>query len=278
MEDGHFPTGIIGALIDEKHYQAMGDALWLFAYLVHRQTKPNGLVLGGKPITDEEIGVETRIPIKTIRRMRSILRDYPYIETIRTPRGLRYRILKPKKFAYKQEQLPMEEIVSDSPEWGNHSESDYPENGNRVPQTGQSNIRQAVDLQNSKPDISTDDERPPQAIPTQPLVGFKLFWEAYPENRRIGENVAQRAWLSRVRADDRWPEVLAGLELWKKCAQWADPQFIPNIETFLKRDQWKDVPPKENQRGADQSRNRKAGDKTGAYRESGKKYRQPTVL
>jgi hypothetical protein len=74
------------------------------------------------------------------------------------------------------------------------------------------------------------------------LPGFSVFWEAYPQARRVSKAVALRAWLSKVKADSLWPEVLTGLEKWKKCDQWRDPHFIPHPATFLNQMRWKDEP------------------------------------
>jgi len=34
----HYWVGLKGGLIDAKHYRKMGDAIWLFAWIVWRQT------------------------------------------------------------------------------------------------------------------------------------------------------------------------------------------------------------------------------------------------
>lgn len=111
MEDGHYVIGVIGNILDEKHYRAMGSARWLFDWLVFRQTKPNGSVLGGQPVKDEVIHAQTGWPLKRIRAWREILEHYPYIKSRRTPYGTVYRVLKPKKFSRRQIALPIEEVV-----------------------------------------------------------------------------------------------------------------------------------------------------------------------
>ncbi len=77
------------------------------------------------------------------------------------------------------------------------------------------------------------------------LPGFELFWQAYPQ--KVKKPIALRAWLSKVRVDDDWPQVMAGLELWKSCEKWqTEPEFIPYPATFLNGMQWKDLPGAQN--------------------------------
>ena len=74
------------------------------------------------------------------------------------------------------------------------------------------------------------------------LFGFAIFWEAYP--KKVGRPAAKKAWLSKVKVDDRYPEVIAGLEMWKQSEQWQDAQFIPYPATFLNQQRWQDQVPK----------------------------------
>ena len=78
------------------------------------------------------------------------------------------------------------------------------------------------------------------------LPGFDLFWDAYP--KKVAKPIAIRAWLSKVKDDWRWPEVLASLEIWKQCDQWQDPQFIPYLATFLNQLRWQDEAPKKGEK------------------------------
>jgi hypothetical protein len=55
--------GARGGLLAEKHYQAMGESIWLFLYMLLRQTSVNdqgeGVVLYGNPLTREQIADDT---------------------------------------------------------------------------------------------------------------------------------------------------------------------------------------------------------------------------
>lgn len=101
--EGNFSVGLSNALLEAKHYRAMGDALWLYTYLLDRQGRKvdaNGFgkVAGGMPIRDSDIAGTFGSSGRTISRWRSRLRSRGYITTRRTPYGYCYAITKPKKW------------------------------------------------------------------------------------------------------------------------------------------------------------------------------------
>jgi hypothetical protein len=54
MRDKNFNTGVRGVLLDAGHYDRMGSAIWLYSWLVLRQTHQSGSigwVLGGSPVS-----------------------------------------------------------------------------------------------------------------------------------------------------------------------------------------------------------------------------------
>jgi hypothetical protein len=98
---GHFYIGARGGLVDEQHYRRMGDAIWLFLWLVLRQTQTNsegeGVVYYGNPITYEAVERDTGFPERTLRRWLGTLRQEKYIRTAASSRGLSVWILNAKK-------------------------------------------------------------------------------------------------------------------------------------------------------------------------------------
>jgi hypothetical protein len=106
-------AGLRGGLFEAKHCARMGQAVWLYGWLVLRQTTEHGatgLVLGGHPITYREIEQETGFNRRTLERWMRALRRQGYIETSAAvaagaPTGISVRILKAKKFGAKQRQL-----------------------------------------------------------------------------------------------------------------------------------------------------------------------------
>jgi len=100
MREKNFNTGLRGVLFEERHYARMGSAIWLYGWLVLRQTHQTGTtgwVLGGAPVSYREIESETGFNRRTLERWMSVLRRNEYIETEAAPGGVIVRILKAKK-------------------------------------------------------------------------------------------------------------------------------------------------------------------------------------
>jgi len=80
----------------------MGASVWLYGWLVLRQTHQSGelgWVLGGSPVSYREIEEETGFNRRTLERWMRTLRRHGYIETSAVPSGVVIRITKAKKFA-----------------------------------------------------------------------------------------------------------------------------------------------------------------------------------
>lgn len=88
-------------LLDPKHVEAMGQAVWLYMWMIDHMTsideKGVGKVLGGRPVKYDEIEKELGISQDTYTRWIDKLEEYPYIVTTRTPYGIVYRVLKADK-------------------------------------------------------------------------------------------------------------------------------------------------------------------------------------
>jgi hypothetical protein len=100
MREKNFNTGLRGVLFEERHYARMGSAIWLYGWLVLRQTHQTGTtgwVLGGAPVSYREIEGETGFNRRTLERWMRLLRRSEYIETEAAPGGVVVRILKAKK-------------------------------------------------------------------------------------------------------------------------------------------------------------------------------------
>ncbi len=93
--------GARGGLLAEKHYYAMKDAIWLFQWLLLRQTGLNemgeGVVNYGHPITRQEITHDTGFADWRIERWTDRLRRTDYIRTERVGNeGLVFFVLEGK--------------------------------------------------------------------------------------------------------------------------------------------------------------------------------------
>jgi DNA-binding MarR family transcriptional regulator len=85
-------------LIDKKHHQKIGPAIWEFLWCIDKQTGPHGLVLGGKPVTLAQIADDLGVPQRSVRRALGRLGQHRYIAVEHLQRGLRIRVSNQKKF------------------------------------------------------------------------------------------------------------------------------------------------------------------------------------
>jgi hypothetical protein len=82
----------------------MGSAVWLYGWLVLRQTHQTGTVgwvLGGAPIHYREIEEETGFNRRTLERWMKDLRRQKYIETAVVDSGITVKILNAKKHLHR---------------------------------------------------------------------------------------------------------------------------------------------------------------------------------
>jgi len=109
MREKDYNTGLRGVLFEAQHHARMGAAIWLYGWLVLRQTHQcgtTGWVLGGAPVSYREIEEETGFNRRTLERWMRVLRKHEYIGTQSAPGGVIVRILKAKKHARKGERAP----------------------------------------------------------------------------------------------------------------------------------------------------------------------------
>jgi predicted transcriptional regulator len=101
MRGKNYNTGLRGVLFEARHYEKMGAAVWLYGWLILRQTHQHGemgCVLGGSAISYREIEEETGFKRRTLECWMRVLRREGYIETSAAPAGVVVRITKAKKF------------------------------------------------------------------------------------------------------------------------------------------------------------------------------------
>lgn len=101
MRGKDYNAGLRGVLFEARHHRRMGAAVWLYGWLVLRQTHQHGdlgWVLGGSPISYREIEEETGFNCRTLERWMHTLRRHGYVETEAAPAGVIVRITKAKKF------------------------------------------------------------------------------------------------------------------------------------------------------------------------------------
>lgn len=88
-------------LLEAKHIENMGIAVWLYMWLIDKMTSISeegiGKILGGKPIKFEELKDELGISRRTYVRWIEILESHKYINVTQAPYGLIISVNKAKK-------------------------------------------------------------------------------------------------------------------------------------------------------------------------------------
>ena len=88
---------ISNGLLDPKHVKAIGPAVWTYFALLDKQTKPDGTVNRGDPITASKFGDRMGLSQDTILRHLDRLQKAGYIHLTRHPYGWIIHVEKPKK-------------------------------------------------------------------------------------------------------------------------------------------------------------------------------------
>lgn len=147
MRGKHLNSGIRGGLWDDEHFQRMGPSVWLFGWLVHRQTRERdgvGLVLGGSPMTYEAISEDTGIAARTLKRwMARLVRGGYVCVTHVAHKRMVIQISKAKKFGPQQLRFPQEQgSFPQTPFFASKSKGPLraPEAGSKGPVVEQENV------------------------------------------------------------------------------------------------------------------------------------------
>lgn len=93
---------ISAGLLRDGHPEKVGDAIWLYLWIINSTTKIDsrgiGKVFGGKPVKHEHVKKGLDIDRRKYYRHLERLREAGYIETKRTPFGAVITVMKAKKF------------------------------------------------------------------------------------------------------------------------------------------------------------------------------------
>lgn len=90
-------------------------------------------------------------------------------------------------------------------------------------------------------DIDKEEEEDNTPLPPKgELVGFEIFWKAYP--RRAAKGRAEKAWKNIMPNEQLLSQILAAIERAKTSDQWAkdEGRFIPHPATWLNAKGWED--------------------------------------
>lgn len=131
-------------LLDPKHIENMGVAVWLYMWCLDKMTSISeegvGKILGGKPIKHEDVEKDLGVSLRTYRRWLSFLSKKGYINVIRTPYGLSISVNK----AFKKFGRSINSISTDVPQLSHR----YAKSGTSRDKSGTSN--KTVQYDNTK--------------------------------------------------------------------------------------------------------------------------------
>ena len=200
----HLNSGIRGGLWDAKHYERMGAAVWLFGWLVHRQTQQRhgeGLVLRGKPLSYEAIAADTGFDERTLRRWMQTLRKHGYVSLKHSCyKTMVIRVLNAKKFTPAQLGFPMPVIpqarrnpsVSSPRSFPQENPQSYrPELAVTAAKNGR--IKEGVEIERQKEKPRAHNPRPALPLPvvreSKPLQPQQVAYAQTAQLARSGEQL-----------------------------------------------------------------------------------------
>lgn len=211
-----FGIEIKNDLLDPKHIDAMGPAVWLYMWLVDKITsiteEGEGIVLGGRPIIFEEVEKELGISRDTYTRWIDRLKKYPYILSDRKTYGISFKVFKAhKRF------------------------------GNRIRKNAESHIPHKRDSDSAQT-RNPDSAQTPNVLYTEQKNStgqnkhpFESFWGIYP--KKVDKKKSEQKW-NHLKESDR--ELImsdvpkrALSDSWKKG-------YVPNPTTYLNGERWND--------------------------------------
>jgi len=181
-------------IFDPKHYTQIGPALWLYTFLLMRETY--GHVKQRFVISDAELAGTIGCGERVIRDWRKRLVDYAYIEATRHSHGYSYAIRKSKKFTPSD----ADEVTrSDRQKNVNHSDGviDVKTSGDR--QKSVMNSTQLIDGETLKPPNKLIKGK---TCSTYTLYDPKRVWNRQPQKACSPANPPVGADLSDVEIDE----------------------------------------------------------------------------
>lgn len=211
-----FYISVSNGLIEDKHRVAMGEAIWLYMLLLDKITSVTeagvGKVLGGKPLRYEDIlEFYPLLPRRTYVRYVVILRTAGYIDTIRTPRGVVFKVLKAKKIFNGDAPKTAQRKHDDVSNMAQQKTSDAPNMAIDAPKTAQAEdapkTAQAIKTRQSR----QDKDKTSNNVEVQKNI--RLVYELYLEKfeKNPNQNQLSKARYTKIKA--RLKD--AGLEMLK---------------------------------------------------------------
>lgn len=89
---------VSSGLLTREHLRVIQNGLAMFLWCIDKQTGPNGLILGGKPVTLAQIAESIPFSQRELSRQLDLLETHEYLTALRRPAGLVLRVNNQKKF------------------------------------------------------------------------------------------------------------------------------------------------------------------------------------
>jgi hypothetical protein len=131
------PIYVWNGLLERKHFEKIGPAIWLFLWFINAVTfekDGNGFVLGRTPINCADIAEDFGVNEQTVRVHLGRLEEGGYIKRTLTPRGYSVQVLNSAKFTSK----PTAGGRGETPD---HGRGKIPDQPNKIPDQGIENPR-----------------------------------------------------------------------------------------------------------------------------------------
>jgi hypothetical protein len=231
------PSYNIGArngILEQKHFDKLGSAIWLYLWFLDKQPKDTDKVLGGQPITYEMFAKEFgKVSRRTYTYWLQSIVAGGYVSTLRTPRGSVITINKPKKWdAQKVAQQPKSDAqkvahqkVSDAQDFS----SDAQDLAKRCAKVCASNIKQ-TNTNNNKHIVSTNvdtGDDPKEQIK-------KLYYECIKAYKLpVLNHTTLRAKISAMYREDNPQTIINYLTFMRDQYQRIDMAYKPRISNAL---------------------------------------------
>ena len=233
-------------LLEPKHVEAMGESVWLYMWLLDKMTSVNenglGKVLGGKPVTFEQIELELGISTRTYRRWVDKLRAAGYILTLRTPYGLSITVLKAEKIygnkrsaksGTSKKSTPVREVPKVAQPDVPKTPSDASKVAHQNDKNGTSNKDNTVDNTKTITNVIADPDKPVRY--GSPIINQAFdFWA-----EEVGYNIESRVKANRAAASNlikkHGPEKVQ--QLIRGVAMTHSDQYAPRIADFCQLQQ-----------------------------------------
>lgn len=215
---GSFEVGIREGLIDQKHFEAMGHSIWLYLWVIRRNTDRRGggkFVWGGKPTTYAEISKDSGFPVRRVRFWLDRLRKFGYVFVHHTNYSkMRIEINKAKKFKNRKgktgnlfAEIPVDKSVEMSEkrpdQLTQNCQLKVPKSVNLKSQNCQLNKSHSIEPEARPPVVSFSDSEIPlaaDALTAKTAAAFRCIGFEEP----FGQPEFQAVWVKNHDREDPW--------------------------------------------------------------------------